>query len=49
MEAALLGEFDVVEDDEGTFNVQNCSVIDSGRDLVFIFLLFRLFVENDGV
>ena len=30
----LLGELDVVEDDEGTFDVEDGSVVDSGSDVV---------------
>lgn len=30
----LLGELDVVEDDKGTFDIKNSSVIDSGGNVV---------------
>jgi len=30
----LLGELDVVEDDEGTLDVEHCSVVDSRSNIV---------------
>jgi len=29
-----LGEFDIVEDDEWTFDIEHCPVINTGRDIV---------------
>jgi hypothetical protein len=30
----LLGELDVVQDDKGTLDIEHCSVVDAGRNVV---------------